>query len=60
VRLLLDEMYPSALADDLRKALSSRLSRRPVGRPRLVRAIQRLRRETLDDRVVYLEDPKHV
>lgn len=119
MRLLLDEMYPSTLAEDLRKAeidaltvasigfagrpdpdvfaaaiehrrailtenvsdftriaaehvgagrhhpgllvaLSSRLSRRPQGRPHLVRAIRRLGRETLDDRVIYLEDSKRV
>ncbi len=114
MRLLLDEMYPSALADDLRKAdidavtvvnigfagrpdpdvfaaaiehrrailtenvgdftriaaehlgagrhhpgvliaLASRFSRRPAGRPHIVRAIQSLRCEILDDRVIYLK-----
>lgn len=114
MRLLLDEMYPSALADDLHKieidavtvasigfagrpdpdvfaaaiergrailtenvgdftriaaehvgagrhhpgvliALASRFSRRPPGRPHIVRAIQSLRSEVLDDRVIYLE-----
>jgi hypothetical protein len=40
-------------------ALSSRFSRRPAGLQPLVTAIQAVAHEQLDDRVVYLERPKH-
>jgi hypothetical protein len=38
-------------------ALSSRFSRRPRGIEPLIAAIQAVRDERLDDRVVYLEQP---
>ena len=39
-------------------ALSSRFSRRPAGMQSLSAAIQAIQRDLLDDRVVYLEQPR--